>query len=325
MARVEKSAKQPAAPKVRPIPKAYPNTKGSWEGLGTFRFSESGDTLVAHWILPGSNEASASFLELCTDPNLAGRRQELGTLIGEIAKRAGDHALVTIPGPKEAMAEASRLHRQAASWLHWAKVPAGHMTFPKQKAKPKTLNAVEQLHSFIANGNSGALPKKLAAQLNEWVNTSKGQHWHIDMCESIGCYIDFTSICIEIDDAFWALDRAGIMYAPESIKSLDELTTEQKTIVVESWLETRFEDPDQGGVSGYGIYCSKTEGFANIYLLIDWNPWEGNLGESDGNAIAAFESSEQAMEWLRKQGIVDVDWIEEHGQLEQVLRAMAVI
>ena len=122
-----------APQKRRSIPKVYADTKGAWQDIGSFRFTENAGVLSAHWAASSGQELTAAFFELCNDPALAEARLELGELVGNIAERAAQNALTSIPGPIEAMAEASRLQRQASSWRHWARVPAGYMIFPKTK------------------------------------------------------------------------------------------------------------------------------------------------------------------------------------------------
>lgn len=82
-----------APQKKRSIPKVYADTKGAWQGIGSFRFTENAGVLSAHWAASSGQEVTAVFCVLCNDPALAKARLELGELVGNIAERAAQSAL----------------------------------------------------------------------------------------------------------------------------------------------------------------------------------------------------------------------------------------
>ena len=200
------------------------------------------------------------------------------------------------------------------------------MIFPKPKPNVKTAvpNAVRQLHRFLASGQSGQLPKKLAQQLDGWMQLIHGKHWNHEICESIGCYIDLTSIHIDVEDAIYSLQAVDLEIPDETPTTLSDLSEIQLSIVVKDWLETHFEDPDQGRVSAYGILKLEISGLPDVYLVIDWSPNE-DTSAGTGNVWSAFSSQDQSMAWLRSIAIVDIDWIDTSKKHSEVLRAASEI
>ena len=121
--------------KKRALPKAFDGLWASQPGIGGFVFEQDGDDLRAEWVAGASEKEQPRkkemFLELCHSPDKEQERLELGWLIADLFTHHAQEVLHSIPGPNEAMREASPFWKMADNWKHWALVPAGHMKFGK--------------------------------------------------------------------------------------------------------------------------------------------------------------------------------------------------
>lgn len=93
-----------------------------WENtlVGSYSTTQSPDGVMIHWKAKDGSERSALIEALSLDPSCETMRLELGWMIANMLRLEAAHALLSIPGPKEAMAEANFYHREEARWRCWA-------------------------------------------------------------------------------------------------------------------------------------------------------------------------------------------------------------
>lgn len=89
--------------------------------VGRISTTSGDDGTIVEWQMVGGPKRSLPFAALSEDPALETERLELGWMIANMARLEGARMLRMIPGPREAMAEASRYYyREEERWRCWA-------------------------------------------------------------------------------------------------------------------------------------------------------------------------------------------------------------
>jgi hypothetical protein len=117
--------------KPKKIPKCYSDTKGAWENIGSFAFSEGEHGLQVTWHAFGNKEKTELFKKLCLDESQSESRLELGWLIASIYKAYINDMLLKIPDPAMAQHYTKHESKMFREWKHWALVAAGNMIIPE--------------------------------------------------------------------------------------------------------------------------------------------------------------------------------------------------
>jgi hypothetical protein len=87
--------------------------------LGAFSTADSPEGLVISWNTVGGPCRTALFDILGLDSSFEIERLELGWMIANMLRIEAVRILNSIPGPNEAMAEASRYYREEERWRCW--------------------------------------------------------------------------------------------------------------------------------------------------------------------------------------------------------------
>lgn len=95
--------------------------------LGSFLITQKADGFYCEWQKKGGREKSASFMDLCTKPELELDRLELGWLMAELYALDAEQMMSHVGHPLEAFRVASAPLKAEEDWRHWAIVKPGHM------------------------------------------------------------------------------------------------------------------------------------------------------------------------------------------------------
>lgn len=188
--------------------------------------------------------------------------------------------------------------------------------------KPIARDILEDLSAWVVQSDSPTPPDAVSQRVDDWLST---QH-SADVCPfgktlAMGCLILFESLpsMAEIDpgEIDWFLAGYSSDERRDAIYAGAALTPSEQAQVLCSWIGGHFEDPDQGGVTGYCVDRFGPEDGGDVVVVTYW------YGEyfQEGSLAAAFRSPDEATTWLGSQGILDEQWIsDEQGALAAAVR-----
>ena len=130
---LRKGLQKKTAPDVNTLPDEYED-----EGVGAFKKNSVRDQVEIHWRTFGSQAKSASFADLCRNPDRELDRLEFGWMIANFAARDGARYLSQLRPisyedrhqniyNKQYAREKKHFLDIVTAWRYWAVVLAGHM------------------------------------------------------------------------------------------------------------------------------------------------------------------------------------------------------